>query len=267
MINAVLDATTRHRHGVLLGGVLVAVAEAIWVALTPSSLAPLLAFPVGMTALLLLAGASFRQRRPSALTVRSGAEAFTAPARAGNVYFALHALLFTGYRAGTALQAIRIEQPWRFDLSLAAFVLVVTVPVVVQAWRGYDIDLRPDGLYDRRILGTLIVAWDSMPTARIDAGRERPHPAVVFPPGAYPAEEARRRRDRPATIRLTYQRPDLVHRRGLAFATKKLVTEHLDAPYLVAVINFYASHPEHRNDIGTELGYRHLQEALTRGSA
>jgi hypothetical protein len=267
MISAVHGATTRHSHGLLIGGAIGAAAEAAWVASAPYSVAPLVAFLATASALLVLAGASFRLRRPAAFAVRERSDAFTALPRAGNVYFALLALLFLGFRVGAVLGAARAGRPWRWDLYLGVLVLVLVIVAVVPAWRGYDVALRSDGLYDRRGFGTLIVPWQAIPQATVDTGRTPTGPVTVWPPGAFPAEGSTGGTARPATVRLEYSRHELVRRRGLVLSTKKLVTEQLDAPFLAAAINFYAANPHHREEIGTEHGYRHLSRAITPGSA
>jgi hypothetical protein len=67
-------------------------------------------------------------------------------------------------------------------------------------------------------------------------------------------------------VRLGYVHPGLVRRRGLVGNTKRISPVHLDARFLAGAIAFYAEHPEHRAGIGTDSGYRLLQQALTRGA-
>jgi hypothetical protein len=263
MITAIARATARHRHAILLGGILLAAVEAALTAQAPLSEATVFAPIVVVLALLLLDGALARRARPTVFAMRSDPPAFTTPPRAGPVYSALAALAFSGRGIGSALASVRVDHPWSLNGFMIVAYLVVLVLVVSQAWQGYDVSLRPDGLYDRRGLGTLVVPWDSGPAARLVRRPDPPPATISFPPGAFPAKYAKD--NRPEALRLEYRHPELVRRRGLVLRTKRLFTDHLDAQFLVDVIGFYAAHPEHRAGIGTESGHLRLQEALAQG--
>lgn len=133
---------------------------------------------------------------------------------------------------------------------------------MAQAWIGFDISLRPDGLYDRRGVGTVFIPWQATPMAHV-ARRPDGTTTVVIPPGAIPVQDANTAVGRPTEVRLTYGHPELVRTGGLTRNAKRINTDHVDAAFLAAAITFYATHPEDRAGIGTDHGHRHLQQALT----
>jgi hypothetical protein len=260
MISAIAGATARHRHAILLAGILLAAVEAALTAQTPMSGAAVFT-PISVVLVLLLLDAAISRRaRPTAFTMRSHPPAFTTPPRAGPVLTALAALAFSARAIGSALPSVRIDHLWSLDASTVGVYLIVLVLVVSRAWQGYDVYLRPEGLYDRRGFGTLFVPWDAGPVARLDRRRDPPPTTVVFPPGAFPARYAKD--NRPEALRLDYRHPELVRRRGLVLRTKRLFTDHVDAQFLADVISFYAAHPGYRAGIGTEGGHQRLQQAL-----
>jgi hypothetical protein len=263
MISTIRGGVARHRRAILLGGVLLAAAEATLIALAPETDATWFAFLGVMVVLLLLSVVGFGRVRPAAFIMRAAPPAFIPPARPGTLFSALAALTWAGWGIGSALHSVRIDHHWPLSVYVVALYPVVMVLVVHQAWHGYDVSVRPDGLYDRRGLGTLVVPWDAEPAARLGRRPDGPPAELVFPPGAYPAEHAKS--NRPETLRLEYRRPELVRRRGLVLRTTRLFTDDLDAQFLANVIGFYAAHPEHRAGIGTEGGHRRLQQALAQG--
>lgn len=261
MITRMFGATARHRRPILLGGVVAAVVWAATTASNPFSDARLAALIVVTVMLLLLAVTSFRQARPTAFAVRPDLTAFVAPAAAGPVYTALCFLLMAGERVGQVVASAPADGVPAFDIGMVALQAIVASLLCVQAWAGFDISLRPDGLYDRRALGTVFVPWQATPAAHV-ARRPDGARTVVIPPGAIPVRDARAAGGRPSEVRMAYGRPELVRTTGLTRSVKQLYTIHVDASFLAAAITFYANHPEDRADIGTVHGLRHLQQVL-----
>jgi hypothetical protein len=262
MIARMFDATARHRRPILLGGVVVAVVEAASTALNPHSDARPAGLVVVAVLLLLLAGTSFRQARPAAFVVRPDLTAFVAPAAAGPVYTALCFLLMAADRVGQVVASVRTDGVSSFDIGLVVLQATLASLLYVQAWIGFDISLRPDGLYDRRAVGTVFVPWQATPAAHV-ARRPDRTTTVVIPPGAIPVQDTDAAGRRPTEVRMAYGRPELVRTGGLTRNVKRLITDQVDASFLAAAITFYANHPVHRAGIGTVHGHRHLQQALT----
>jgi hypothetical protein len=262
MITRMHDATAVHRRPILLGGVVVAVVETTAIALTPPSDARLAALIAPAVLLLLLAGASFRHARPTAFVVRPDLPAFVTPARAGPVYLALCFLLMAADRAGQVVASVRTDDVLSADIGLVVLQAVLVSVLYVQAWIGFDISLRPDGLYDRRGVGTVFVPWEATPAAYV-ARQPDGTTTVVIPPGAVPIRDANTSSRRPTEVRMAYARPELVRTGGLTRNAKSINTDHVDASFLAAAITFYVNHPEDRAGISTDHGHRHLQQALT----
>ncbi len=120
---------------------------------------------------------------------------------------------------------------------LALGCLVAVGGLVVAAWRGTGVDLRPDGLVNREPPGTLSVPWEA-----IDPGLPLPFARV----------------DR---LGLRYVRPELVRRRGLAFR-HSVACDSVDSGFLGRAIRYYLDNPGARAAIGTEAGYRDLLDSL-----
>lgn len=238
-----------------MAGVVLAVVQAMLAASVPGTVSTL-----AVVALLVVVVVCMpRRAAPAELVVRAASASFTAPVRVWPVYFALCMLGLAGDRVGTAVRSVRTGDVWPAHVSLAVLEVVLALILVAHAWRGYDISLRRDGLYDRRSLGTVFVPWEAVPAAQAVRRRRRPTTSV-FPPGAFAAHHSDPA-DRPDEIRLGYVRPELVRRRGLVWDTKRIQTAHIDVRFLAAAIRYYATRPEQQAAIGTDEGYRRLRQA------
>jgi hypothetical protein len=263
MITWLADATTRHRRAILLVGVACATAQAWFTALVPPTSTALLVLLLPALLLMALGAIGSWQTFPAAFAVRRDLVAFTAPTQPWAVYSTLGWLMCAGYGIGTVARHVRTDD-WLWIEALAVGAYAVAIGFhVTHAWRGYGLYLRSDGLYDQRVLGTLMVPWDALRSAQPQVRRGR-STTIVIPPGPYAAHDTSPARERPGEVRLDYARPDLTRRRGLAGTTKRLDT-HVDTGFLAAAISFYARHPEHRTGIGTDDGYRRLQQVLAEG--
>ncbi|MFU8871749.1 hypothetical protein [Micromonospora sp. SL4-19] len=240
MIAKILDATARHRRGILATGVVAAIVDAAGASLDQSigpRLVPVLAVA---GALLILGLASWLQPRPAMFVVQPDVPAFGSPVRAGSIYLALCVLLFAAEAVGTLLLKVRLGTPGALaSLPSAAGMLVFAALFVVAAWRGLGVRLQPEGVRVRAVWGTLTVPWEALPVG-----------------------QTHRPADQPTTLRLACARPDLVRRRGRV-AKETLPTDNIDAQFLADAIRYYVLHPEHRAAIGTEVEHRRLHDALT----
>lgn len=241
VIAAILRATARHRRAVLTIGVVVAIAGAAAVSLSPSvgrRLFPALALVVGT--LLILGLASWLQPRPAAFAVQPDVPAFGTPVRAGPVYQALCVLLAAAGLVCALVRSVRLGTSGALDFLFPAVSVLATALIVTEAWRGLGVQLRPDGVCAQYVLGSLTVPWEALPLGHTN------RPA-----------------DQPPTLRLVCARPELVRRRGRATRKTTLPTDNIDAQFLADAIRHYVLHPEHRAAIGTGAEYRRLLHALT----
>lgn len=120
---------------------------------------------------------------------------------------------------------------------LAALQIGLFAVPFVWVWRGVELELRPDGLTEHGLLGTLTVPWEALA------------------PG-YP-------RLGDGSLVLAYARPELVCRRHIAFSRRRILTDSVHPAFLGAVIAHYVAYPQHRPAIGTHTEYDRLLHALT----
>jgi len=212
----------RHRRALLLAGIAVVVgyAAAAYRELPAPGWPPAILVAV---ALLVLAVLDHRRPRPASLVVGKGE--FAAPPSASAVCVALAMLLVAAGGLGTFVRQARVDGRWLPGLAVAAVWLAVTGVVVVSAWRGGDVRLRPDGIRT----GRRVLPWDAIDPA-------------------YPAVRGR------GSDQLAV---------GLAAGgTRILRTDDVDARFLAGAIRFYAHRPAHRAAIGSAAGYGRLIAAL-----
>ena len=104
------------------------------------------------------------------------------------------------------------------------------VLLVATHWKlasgGYGLRLRPDGVFNRQLLGSQFIPWDAFVPA-----------FPVFPGGK--------------GLAVYYQRPELVRNRGIG-VSRDILPAPVDPAYLARVIHEYVNHPEHRAAIGSE---------------
>ncbi|MEU3454177.1 hypothetical protein ABZ671_11305 [Micromonospora sp. NPDC006766] len=237
MIAAILAATARHRRTVLTVGVVAATMDAAVASLMPSGGPRFVSVLAVAGALLILGLASWLQPRPARFVAQPDVPAFNSPVRAGPVCLAIFVLLLAAESAADQLRSLRLGGSLGF-LPSAVLTLVLAVLVVVAAWRGLGVQLRPEGVRVREVWGTLTVPWEALPVGQVH------RPA-----------------DQPRTLHLACARPELVRRRGRV-AKETLPTDNIDAQFLADAIRYYVLHPEHRTAIGTEAEYRRLRDAL-----
>ncbi|MEV1286350.1 hypothetical protein [Micromonospora sp. NPDC049679] len=239
MIAAIFAATARHRRFILVVGVVMSAGYGVARWLMPSlgrQLFPFQGVVVLVFALLALIG--WVRQRPAAFVVQQRVPSFNAPASGAAVY---HALFLFGLFVQQVELLVRMIHSrhlwWPFSFT-GVLGLVLVGLLVAGAWRGLGVQLRPDGLRDRDVLGSFPVPWDALPVA---------HPPT---------------HNNKTTLRLRYARPELVRRRGLSLSRSLLRADNIDARFLAAAIRHYVTHPEHRTAIGTEAEYHRLLHAL-----
>lgn len=239
MIGKVSDAMVQHRHVVLMLGLLVAGVNVAAVGFVPT-LGQRLFFPLLFLTLAVLVLALITTGiRPAYFVVQPQIPAFATPAPAWKVFIALGFLAPASASIGAVVRSTRAGIVSTFDVvaNIPWFVLIALL--LVEAWRGYGVQLHPYGIRQRWALGSLTVPWEALPAAQI-------------PPGV----------DRPSRLRMAIAEPQLVRRRGIPWSRKALRTDNIDAGFLAAAIRHYVCHPEHRVAIGSQDEYQRLLAEL-----
>jgi hypothetical protein len=170
--------------------------------------------------------------------------AFRTLPHAGHVYLAVGFTYFGASQVANRLSLPGSEQGRAFDnaawrLLAGVFIgliwaLVVTSAVHVFAvWRDIGVQLRPDGLVHRGLLGTLTAPWEAL----------APGYPLPTPPAA-------------TSLALTYAGPELVRRRGLL--QRRILTDNVNALFLGYAIRYYLAYPQRRSMIGSQTEYDNL---------
>ncbi|MFI2650651.1 hypothetical protein [Micromonospora fulviviridis] len=143
---------------------------------------------------------------------------------------------------GALIRSTRAGIVSTLDVVFAVSWLVLVALLLVEAWQGHGVQLRPHGIRQSWVLGSLTVPWEALPAAQV-------------PPRA----------DRPSRLRMAFAKPLLVRRRGIPWSRNALRTDNVDAGFLAAAIRHYVCHPEHRAAIGSQAEYRRLLAELADG--
>ncbi|MEU8262499.1 hypothetical protein AB0C02_17935 [Micromonospora sp. NPDC048999] len=194
------------------------------------------AFLVGVLGALALG-----RSRPAALLVKPEVRAFATEPGASQILVAVmltfmaSQLLVTGH-LGEVVGGLFMVLP---------FLLLLAVGVqVAGGWRGVSLEVRPDGVCQRDVTGSLMVPWEALAPGRPF------RPAV----GA-------------STLALTYARPELVRRHGiLPLGRRRLRIDNVHPWFLADTIRHYVDHPQQRAAIGEPAEYQRLWHALTSAS-
>ncbi|MEV4658099.1 hypothetical protein [Micromonospora sp. NPDC049301] len=239
MIAKVSAATVRHRHLVLVLGLLVAAANAATLGFAPT-LGPRLARPLFVLALAaLVLGVIVMGVRPAYFVVQPQIPAFATPGPAWTVFFALGFLGPASAHLGALVRSTRQDTLSTFDVVIDVGWIVLAALAVARAWRAHGVRLHPYGLRQTGTLDSLTLPWEALRAPKI-------------PPPA----------DRPSWLRMSVAEPQLVVRRGIPWSRMALRTDNVDAGFLAAVIGHYVSHPEHRAAIGSQVEYERLRAEL-----
>jgi hypothetical protein len=181
-----------------------------------------------------LAVAVVLRRRPAVLVMSAGNTAFDTPASSLPVLaFTALAPIATEHVSTTIDRAINDVALWWFDVLWSAFLVLVLAAVARAVWAGFGVRLSRDALTDRRPYGTLAIPWETLAAATA-AGRDR--------------------------VALTYRNPDPI---GGSGTRRTVIALNVDSAFLARAIQQYASHPEHRPAIGTDMELRRITAAAS----
>ena len=192
----------------------------------------LLATAVVAVALFVLA---WKQSRPAALVVDPGGRSFGVPASPSMVYLTV----FSSCATSQSVLISSSSTEWWWSLFAACCSAFVAAVWLAAAWAGDGPRLRPEGIEVRMGVGSLRVPWEAL-------SRDQPQR-----PGLHDTY-----------LRLSYDRPQLVRRRGIYAAGDRLQIDSVHPWFIADVIRHYGNHPEHRHAIGTPAEYHRLLHEL-----
>ena len=187
MLIRLLLTPGRHRKVVLTAGVTAAAVYLVAYTRSPMFRDQEVTIWAVAVALFLLALAASAVARPRAFLVRPEVPAFITPPSAGDVYASLGQLTLATALTGIYLRD-RAEGHPSVDLRLAILLPVLALAGVAASWRSKGIELRPDGLHDKEILGVLCGAVGRLAcrgTARA-GGQAGDAARALRPPGPGP---------------------------------------------------------------------------------
>ncbi|MFU8853357.1 hypothetical protein ACNAW0_20560 [Micromonospora sp. SL1-18] len=240
MLATISAVTVRYRRPILTVVLVLAVVLAVVRQLSPT-LGLILAIAPILTGLLLmlLAPLALQRPRPAAFLVKPEVRAFATEPGAVQIYMAVGLtflasaqMLNTGTGHVVSVGVFMVLQ----------FLLLVAVGLQLAAgWRGSSIELRPDGVYQRDFVGSLMVPWEALAPGRPS------RPAV-----------------KASTLALTYAQPELARRRGIfPLGRRRLRIDNIHPWFIADTIRHYVDHPQHRAAIGEPAEYQRLWHALT----
>ncbi|OKI84558.1 hypothetical protein [Micromonospora sp. CB01531] len=234
MLAALFAVTVRHRRLILSLSLVLAVGLA-WGRRLSDWLDLILLIATILTAV--LGALALRRSRPAALLVKPEVRAFATAPSASQILIAVTLTFLTSHLLGTRY----LGEVFGGLFMVLPFLLLVAVGVqVASGWRGISIELRPEGVCQRDVTGSLMVPWEALAPGRPF------QPAV----GA-------------ATLALTYAQPDLVRRRGiLPLGRRRLRIDNVHPWFIADAIRYYVDHPQHRAAIGEPSEYQRLWHAL-----
>ncbi|GGM48974.1 hypothetical protein GCM10011608_37360 [Micromonospora sonchi] len=238
MLAAISAVTVRYRRPILTVALVLAVVLAVGRRLpyplnsimsTATLLAVLLALSLAILALL--------PPRPTAFLVKPESRAFATEPSAFQVYLAAAFIFSASQWLGTTDLGEIVGGPF---LVLPILLLVGVGVNVAGGWRGFSVELRPDGVRQRDFTGSLMVPWEALAPGR------------PFQPAV-----------RASTLALAYAQPDLVRRRGiLPLGRRRLRIDNVHPWFIADTIRHYVDHPQHRAAIGEPAEYQRLWHAL-----
>jgi hypothetical protein len=179
------------------------------------------------------------RRRPVTLVRAAKDRAFEAPPSPVPVLAFTAVAPFVTEKLSTTIDRVSKQiDPWWLDIVDSTLWVLALTMVARLVWRGAGVRLRPDGVLDRRLAGSLFVPWDAL-----DA---------QVPPST----------SRTVGVNLTYRHPDLVKSRGALHRGREIAAWNVNSVFVARAIQEYASHPEHRTAIGTEAELVRLRIAV-----
>ncbi|MEU8241313.1 hypothetical protein AB0C07_23960 [Actinoplanes missouriensis] len=178
--------------------------------------------------LIVYSGTVTRLYHPALLVARPDVPAVDVPPSPGPVLAAAGFTIASGKIGIGTGRDVAAGVDVAFDAPLLGLWLVLIVALWVAAlWRN-GVRLRPDGILDRQIFGSLFVPWEALST---------PHAAYAFDP---------------YRISLFLAHPERTRRRGLRQGNRAMLpAAGVDAELLARAIHEYANRPELREAIGS----------------
>ncbi|WP_285549021.1 hypothetical protein [Actinoplanes regularis] len=180
--------------------------------------------------LLLAVGLAARSFRPAKLVARPGLPAFDASADPGTILASAAFTFLVVHQLGELMTDI-VAYP--AELWFLMIFGVLNICMLIPFWRAglgrIGVRLRPDGIIDRQLCGSLFVPWEALAL---------PHPAFAY---------------KPQQVTLLLADPGLVRKRGLrAGSPASIPALGVNAELLARAIHEYAHRPELRPAIGSE---------------
>ncbi|SCF19895.1 hypothetical protein GA0074695_4264 [Micromonospora viridifaciens] len=238
MLAAISAVTVRYRRLILTVALVLAVGLAVGRHLS-LTLDRILAYATILTGVLVLSLAllTLRRPRPAAFLVKPEVRAFVTEPSAVQIYLTVGLMFLASQFLGTG----HLDEVFEGLFILLPFLLLVGLGVnVAGGWRDFSVELRPDGVYQRDVTGSLMVPWEALAPGRPF------QPAV----GA-------------ATLALAYAQPELVRRRGiLPLGRRRLRIDNVHPWFLADAIRYYVDHPQHRTAIGEPAEHQRLWHSL-----
>ncbi|SNR68164.1 hypothetical protein [Actinoplanes regularis] len=178
--------------------------------------------------LLLAVGFAGRSFRPAKLVARPELPAFDVPADPGMILCgAAFSFMYVQQMGGLIHEFVEDRDLW-FLMIFGVLWIGLLVPFWRAALGRIGVRLRPDGIVDRQLHGSLFVPWEALAL---------PHPAFAYDP---------------QRVTLFLAHPGLVRRRGLRMgSTALLPAVGVNAELLARAIHEYAHRPELRPAIGS----------------
>jgi hypothetical protein len=175
--------------------------------------------------------------RPALLEVAPDGASFGTPASPAWVCLLIAYLFPAASFIGRNLREIGDrEELWQLDAVMMVLYLAAFSLLVRAAWINPGVQLRPDGVVHRSLVGSLYVPWE----------------AFALDQPAYPGGKV-------GQVVFAYQRAELVRRRGLPRHPRLRAVTGIDVWFLSRVIHHYVTQPAHRAAIGTDAEYRRLR--------
>jgi len=218
----------RHRRGLVVGGVVLAVAQIVAAPIAPVPVfVACAAIGIPLLVVAMVDGWRHNRRPPAAFEIDEQDRSFRTPRLANGVLMMLAALQLFVFAAGfTVWSAAHGDVFWTgvAAILLLGWLLATNAPL---AWRGHGLTLRPDGIHADKSSGALVIPWDALVAERPGRGDER------------------------WKIKLGYARPDLVTSTGWVQARDEVTIEGTDDEFVLSAIHTYAAEPGRRHAIGT----------------
>ncbi|MBW6433551.1 hypothetical protein KZ829_07310 [Actinoplanes hulinensis] len=224
-----LTLLVRWRAAVLLAALLAAVAGDVALARIGPGLGWILGFGGLGLVPLLAAIAVLRSHHPAILVARPGVPAFDVPVSPGMVLVAVGWTLLGGRNlSGMVRDLIAYPGEVWFMAVFALLWAAMLGAVWVMVLRGAGVRLRPDGIEEHQLFGSILVPWSAFETPR----------------AALPRGEQQ--------VTLFLADPGAVRRRGLrSRKAATLPAIGIDAEFLARAVHEYANRPDLRPAIGS----------------